>query len=240
MSARARQLSERTQAFTSFTAILERLVRSCAGVLGAAFVDAEGETVDYAGTVDSFAIKVAAAHMRIILHEAADLPALGASIRELTIRGTDRGFLIRAMPEGYAIVLVLSRRVFSVSSRAMQLAEHELIREAVLPIRDRRETIWRLVDVETSAGDRRRPGKLRLGSEWEALETILGLVAGLPSRERGFRVRLQSGAELTLVREPHARWYADELPADHAEGGHRQSTTDDPAKKNLDQRQTGI
>jgi hypothetical protein len=32
---------------------------------------------------------------------------------------------------------------------------------------------------------------------------------GLRAGERGFRVRLDSGAEVTLVREPSGCWYAD-------------------------------
>ena len=77
MRRRNRRPSERVQLVTPFTRILEQLVNACPGALGAAFVDAEGETVDYAGVIDSFTIKVAAAHLRILLHEIAGLPALG-------------------------------------------------------------------------------------------------------------------------------------------------------------------
>jgi len=44
-----------------------------------------------------------------------------------------------------------------------------------------------------------------------ALE-VLGAVVGLRRRERGFRVRLESGKELTLVREIGGQWYADDEP----------------------------
>ena len=39
---------------------------------------------------------------------------------------------------------------------------------------------------------------------------VLGAVMGLPERERGFRVRLATGKEITLVREAGHHWYADE------------------------------
>ncbi len=39
---------------------------------------------------------------------------------------------------------------------------------------------------------------------------MIGAVMGLSVRERGFRVRTDEGAELTLVRETRHRWYADE------------------------------
>jgi hypothetical protein len=47
--------------------------------------------------------------------------------------------------------------------------------------------------------------------------TILGTIAGLPRRERGFRVRLPSRAELNLVREPGDHWYAD-VPLEGVDG----------------------
>lgn len=216
MRSRNRRQSERVQLITPFTRILEQLIRACPGALGAAFVDAEGETVDYAGVIETFAIKIAAAHMRILLHEVSRLPALGAeSTRELILRGQKRTFCIRAMPEGYAIVLVLARGVGSVSSRAMQVAERRLASEAALPVCFRRsETLWYPADVETALKDRWRPKIVRLGTTWEPLDTVLGAVAGLPSREKGFRVRLRSGAELTLIREPGAHWYTDEPAAE--------------------------
>ena len=215
MRSRSRRPSERVQLITPFTRILEQLVRANPGALGAAFVDAEGETVDYAGATDSFAIKVAAAHMRILLHEAARMPTMGgSSVRELLIRGRSRTFFIRAMPEGYALVVLLTRGACSISARATQIAERLLAREAGLPPRSyRRETLWYPTEVETKADDHRRPTSVRLGTAWEPLDTVLGAVAGLPPRESGFRVRLSSGAELTLVREPGARWYTDEPAA---------------------------
>ena len=39
---------------------------------------------------------------------------------------------------------------------------------------------------------------------------MLGRLAPLGPRERGWRVRLENGAEVTLVREPGGHWYADE------------------------------
>jgi hypothetical protein len=47
------------------------------------------------------------------------------------------------------------------------------------------------------------------GATWQRIE-VLGRVMGL-GRELGYRCRLRSGAELTLVREPAGTWYADEL-----------------------------
>ena len=39
---------------------------------------------------------------------------------------------------------------------------------------------------------------------------VLGSLVLADARERGFRVRLDTGVEVTVVREAGGRWYADE------------------------------
>jgi hypothetical protein len=72
------------------------------------------------------------------------------------------------------------------------------------------------VEVE-ALGPTHRPTSLRAGSEWERV-IVLGTVVGL-GRDRGYRVRLSSGAELTLVREPLGHWFVDELIGRLVESG---------------------
>jgi hypothetical protein len=74
--------------------------------------------------------------------------------------------------------------------------------------------MWHPVHVETAFSNRRRPHRMLAGSTWQRIE-VLGSLVGL-GRERGYRCRLRSGAELTLVREPAGTWYADELVGDGA------------------------
>ncbi len=57
----------RDQETTSFTDILRRLLRATSGARAAALVDFEGETVDYAGVLDPFELRIAAAHWQIVL-----------------------------------------------------------------------------------------------------------------------------------------------------------------------------
>lgn len=223
MSGRAKRRSPppRDQERTSFAMILERLVANCAGALGAALVDGEGETVDYAGVLHTFDVKVAAAHMRILLHEADQSPAFGPGTRAIVARAAARTLFIRAIADGYAIVLVLARGAFAPSQRALVGAERALAREAGWNAPAGREAKWFPVEVEPAPGDRRRPARLRAGgagaggaggaggSTWQPVE-VMGSLVGMRGRERGFRVRLRSGAELTLVREPLGRWFADE------------------------------
>ncbi len=190
-----------------FARILGELVARIPGAHAAALVDSEGETVDYAaGRADPFEVKVAAAHLRIVLNEIARSP-LGHPT-SLVVRGTHASFLARSLPDGYAVVVMLRKRAgFASTSRALTVCERRLHAEANWPPVERRGA-WYPVYVRAEAGA--RPKFVgAAGSRGEPVE-VLGAVMGLARGERGFRVRLASGVELTLVREPGGFWYADE------------------------------
>src|SRR5690606_4631405 len=61
-----RALGVRAQHASPFSAILMRFC-DATGARAAALVDQEGETVDYAGTVDPFEVKIAAAEWQLVL-----------------------------------------------------------------------------------------------------------------------------------------------------------------------------
>lgn len=192
---------------TPFTPILDALLCRLPGALAAALVDREGETVDYSGRGDPYDMKVAAAHGRILLNEIDNLGFLGTA-RWLVVRAAKRTFVTRSLPDAYALVLLMKRRAgFTRSSRAFLVCERALAIEAgwSSPVP---KVTWHSVEVQH---DRRgRPckvGSLRV--------EVLGAVMGLPAYERGFRVRVQDGSELTLVREARNAWYAD----DNVDGG---------------------
>lgn len=174
------------------------------GAFACALVDLGGETVDYAGVGDPFEVKVAAAHVRILLNDLEELGALGVP-RWIVIRGAKRSFVGRRLPDGYALVVLLRRRAgFTASERAFVACERALATEAGWsPLAS--PPAWFPVRVEVDP--RGRP--TRLGSPAITVE-VFGSVMGLPRRERGFRVRLTTGSEVTLVREPGHCWYADE------------------------------
>lgn len=187
---------------TPFGRILGDLLARVPGAFAAALVDSEGETVDYAGLGDPFDVKVAAAHLRIVIRELEGFGKLGAP-RWLVVRGGRRSIVTRSLPDGYALVLLLRRRAgFTSSERAFAVCERALAEEAGWPLA--RGPLWYPISVRI---DRRgRPS--RVGPDGVAVE-VLGAVMGLPARERGFRVRTSHGNELTLVREPGRAWYAD-------------------------------
>lgn len=214
---RLRRGATRDQSDSPFSAILARLCDD-SGALAAALVDAEGETVDYAGLLSPYEIKVAAAEWRIVLsvvHQSR-LPGFH-HVSGVTVRGQGRSFLIESMADGYAIAMCLPRHGFNVSRRALAQAVRELGHEAGLAVPETRsQSNWARVQVRTPSSSRllRRPDAIWLQGEWSPL-TILGRYQArdLSRSELGYLARLASGAEVFLVREPLGVWFIDNAAA---------------------------
>lgn len=193
-----------------FALILGQLLARIPGAFACCLVDREGETVDYAGVGDPFDVKIAAAHLRILLQQLEDLAVLGTP-RFLVVRGKARSVVARALPEGYALIVLLRKRAgFTRSERAYAACARALASEAAWTSpEDAKKPIWHPVIVEL---DRRgRPRTVATPDRGVDVAGVLGSVMGLPPREKGFRVRLTTGGELTLVREPGNSWFADDL-----------------------------
>ncbi len=187
---------------TPFTPILEQALSRIPGAYACALVDNEGETVDYTGLADPFDVKVAAAHIRICMHELESYGALG-NPRWIVIRGAKKSLIARALADGYALVVLLRRRAgFTASRRAFAACARALAVEAGWQLLEA-EPIW--YPVEVSIDKRGRPRSVGASPV-----EVLGAVMGLPAKERGFRVRTEAGTEVTLVRESRNCWYADE------------------------------
>lgn len=216
MSRRRSSFAERDQAASAFSAALLRLCEGT-GVVGAALVDAEGETVDYAGWLDPFDIKVAAAEWQLVVGvlRESKVPTWPES-RQLLVRASLRSYAVIPLSEGYAIVATLTRYCFEVSGRALAQAVRELCTESGLSppsyLAHARER-WTRVEVQTNPLDDRRAQAVWHGGRWRVLE-ILGRYtdADLGPHEVGYRARLATGAEFALVRERLGLWYADDMP----------------------------
>ena len=195
---------------STFSRILNDLVLRIPGAHGAVLVDNDGESVDYAGFADTFELRVCAAHWKIVLNEIEAQPSLGKA-RSLVVRSSKRSFFCHVLPDGYAVVVLLGRRAgFAASPRALAVCERALCREAGWDIIMVGRP-WYVVGVTCDA--RRRPVAVRTDTTAALPEIaieVLGRLVAVNRAERGYRARLASGAEVTLVREPGGNWYADE------------------------------
>lgn len=197
----------RDQHGSAFAHILTEMLLSLPGGRAAALVDSVGEAVDYAGLLDPYEVKIAAAHLQIVIARIA-LPEPWRPVRQLVVRTSRRAFVVRAIEEGYVLVVVLQPfATRSAESRAIDVA-HALIRSEAGWDAAGPTASWYRAEVTEDSNDGRRPTKMRVASRWETIE-VLGTLVALGPGDRGFRVRLSRGAELCLVRERFGAWYAD-------------------------------
>jgi hypothetical protein len=205
-----RFLGQRDQHASAFSASLLRLC-DAVGASGAAIVDNEGETVDYAGTVDPFDIKVAAAEWAVVFTrlKSCRLPLL-KSASELRIRAARKSYIVRALADDYALVLQLVAHSFAVSTRGLNEAIREVSFEAGLsvPLVAHGKEQWVRVDVRCESRASRRPVSIWVNGAWLPVE-VLGHWMDKGSRDLGYRTRVDARVELTLIREPLGRWYAE-------------------------------
>jgi predicted regulator of Ras-like GTPase activity (Roadblock/LC7/MglB family) len=200
--------TKRDQHESAFAAILSKLVSRVPGARGAALVDSEGETVDYAGRAKPFDLRVAAAHWRIVLDEARAARAL-RNVRSIAVRAARASYLVQTLPEGYALVVVMMRSAgFSGWQRAVASCVHALGEEAGWEWDGEAPPRW--FPVTVLRDERRRPAAVRADGRLHPLEILGTLQAGLSGRERAWRIRFESGLEATLVREPGGACYLDE------------------------------
>jgi hypothetical protein len=207
----------RDQDPTTFAVILQELLWHEPRADGAVLIDGEGETVDYASSLSTYATKVAAAYLRVVLD---DLTGAWSKmlpddpLSQAIIRAGQRSFFVRPLPDDYALVLVLRRRVFAVSARAVSLATCRLAKEAGWAAPLEESLPWHPAEVETSRADRFRPKQMKIDDAWEHVEVLGSIVRRAAEsgrgNEKGYRCRLQGGAEITLVREPTGVWFVDQ------------------------------
>ena len=118
---------------TSFAQILDRSHRcACPARTRARSSTSAARPSTTPASSNPFDVKVAAAHMRIVLNDLDEYGALGRP-RWVVLRGEKRSFVARSLPEGYALVVMLRRRAgFTASARAYAACERELAAEAGL------------------------------------------------------------------------------------------------------------
>jgi hypothetical protein len=195
---------------TPFTTILETLVASTVGCIAAVLVDEEGETVDYAGELTPYDMKLAGAHFQIVLRDlcvrAQDGRPANATARCIVTRAERFGYVVRELFGGYVLVVVCApTQVFSLSPRALRQVEVELSSEAGFPATEDHVPGWARVRVILSRTG--EPAELQhLGGRSDRVE--VQRIEQAREFERAYQVRTADGRELMLVREPSGVWYA--------------------------------
>lgn len=201
----------REQDPTTFAEILQHMLWLEPRADAAVFIDGEGETVDYASSLPGYYTKVVAANLRVVLDDIARAQnALQGPLAHALIAARQRTFYIHPLGDEYALALIMRRWTLQVSMRAVALTSCRLSKEAGWRTPPEESLPWHPAEVEANRSQRFRPLCLRTGDAWEQVE-VLGSVVGLArDREKGYRCRLQGGAEITLVREPTGIWFADQ------------------------------
>lgn len=204
---------------SDFTAILRRIWETIPSVLVAAFVDVEGECVDYVSSLDPYEAKINAAEISsvvgILLGDQNKL-ALGEP-HTLEIVGDVRELWARRIDDNYSLVTVVFSGVDRTRlKKAMARAVREFRGEAGTA-----PPAWEppgdLIQVETrqATGWQYAPSAFLEEGIWIAITDVLGRwVEPAQYTERDkvcFRVRTEQGIELTLVYDQQANQWISRL-----------------------------
>jgi predicted regulator of Ras-like GTPase activity (Roadblock/LC7/MglB family) len=179
-------------------------------VVAAAFVDVDGECIDYISRTDPFEAKVSAAHMHMLLGDvAASFAKIGAGrTSSIEIEASRREIWTQRVAEGYVLVAVFaagSERAQREAAIALACAEfrHEVGLEAPPWERSRQRLSVR---VRPARGWRYAPETYSEGGVRVTITDVIGRwteAGGVMGDELVcFRVRTEEGRELTLVHDP--------------------------------------
>lgn len=202
---------DRDQAESEFTPLLRRAWARAPEVLAVAFVDQEGECIDYCSALEPFDAKVAAAHMTVVMAEVErGIGALGGGrTRQLVVQASERDLLVRRVSDEHAVVAVTVsggagvRAVLDGLEELVSALRHEgrierphwdRLRRA-LHVQLRAAVGWPYAPLAIVERGRRVPVTEVLGRWTEGSP-------GAADAVECFRVRTGDGEELTLVHDP--------------------------------------
>lgn len=198
--------SPRDQDESAFTPILRRLLYRTTGVLAVSFVDEQGECIDYCASLSAYDAKVNGAHLRVIMDDVARRFArVGAGESWLLhVNGDARDLVARRVSAEYLLVLVL--KPSSLTRRLLGGIEHavtELRREAGVGMPSWEPSVDSVsVEVREAIGWPYAPAAFHDSGRRIAIDDVLGRWAeGASAGRLCFRVRTETGEELTLVHD---------------------------------------
>ena len=200
---------------TAFTPILRRVWSEVPSVLCAAFVDHEGECIDYVSSLDAFEAKVSAAHATMLMSELRNRQRkLGLAEPFALSIGASRALWARRVTDEHLLVAISDAEteasaLWSVLGRAAAEFRREI--SAQLPAWEPSPPLEVLV--RPAVGWAYAPAAFtEEGGARVVVTDVLGRWtehAEAPALEERtcFRVRTQDGRELTLVHDPsRAGW----------------------------------
>lgn len=206
--------SPRDQIESEFTEIMRRLLYRATGLLAVAFVDADGECVDYCSSLDPYATKVAGAQMLVTMSALAErMRTLSAGQSwMLTVHAEDRDVVARRVSDEYLLVVVtkpgaLTRRL----TGGIEDTVAELRREAGIEVPDWEPVLDSVrVEVRPAVGWAYAPAAyFGQGGTRVGIADVMGRWMDGKGRTSRicFRVRTDEGEEVTLVHDrAYDRW----------------------------------
>ena len=201
---------------SAFTPILRRLLRITPAVLGAAFVDFDGECVDYCSAVDPFDTKVAGAQMQMVSTDIGPrFVGLGWGHPQLLHLVADKHeLLVARVSAEYSLVVVVTagavvRAVMDGLERAVRELRVEACLAPVYTATDDPDAVE--VSVRAAKGWDYAPAAYVHRGVRTEIAAVLGRWLEGGAVTGGdlvcFRVRSKSGQELTLAHDPEGnRW----------------------------------
>ncbi|MBX3249633.1 MAG: hypothetical protein KF901_20825 [Myxococcales bacterium] len=202
----------RDMAESAFTNILRAFWLANAGVLAVAFVDSEGECVDYCSSLPPFDAKVAAAHLRVVVDDVRRFAERRASGEpsHLEIHGRERDLVARSLGDDYLLVVVLA------AGETDQAVLHDLEetvvrlrREAGIGVPSWDPSAELTVEVRTAIGWPFAPRAFVEGGRRHEVASVLGRweEVGAVDVLDCFRVQTARDEELTLAYDrAERRW----------------------------------
>jgi predicted regulator of Ras-like GTPase activity (Roadblock/LC7/MglB family) len=192
---------------SAFTHILRRLWQSSPSVQAVAFIDDEGEAIDYCASIEPFEAKVIGAQMvvtaRAVLE--ANRRAGFGEMNELIIGGDKRGIIVRRMTDELGLVVATtSTDDEHTVAVAIERCVDALRREAHLELPDWEPRPKPLeVYVREATGWDYAPALFsENGGQWKEVAAVLGRWEDDDEDDLlCFRVRTRDGAEVTLAHD---------------------------------------
>ena len=195
---------------TAFTPILRRVWTEVSSVLSAAFVDHEGECIDYVSSLDAFEAKVSAAHATMLFEQLRTRQQkLGlAEPVMLMIGATRRELWARRVTEEHLLVAISAQGAESGGiAPVLERAAAEFRREVGAELPPWEPSPPLEVVLRAAVGWPYAPASFTEAGMSVVVSDVLGRWTEHPEapeiEERTcFRVRTDDGRELTLVHDP--------------------------------------